>query len=121
LGISAESFPNGNYAAALTAANNPRLRSIREITMTARFALFAFAIGLGLCSAAPAFADADDAAWIKRCVADNADQNQAPTIVAAYCSCMNNKMSSSETQSVTTWEKSHPKERESCSAEAGWK
>ena len=76
---------------------------------------------LAVTSAAPAFADADDAKWIQQCVKDNADQGAAASVVAAYCSCMNNKMSSNETQSITQWEKSHPKEQEACSKEAGWK
>ena len=63
---------------------------------------------------------ADDAAWIKRCVSDNAGEGQTPAVVAAYCSCMNNKMSSTETLSVTAWEKTHPAEQEACSKEAGW-
>jgi hypothetical protein len=64
---------------------------------------------------------ADDAAWIKRCVADNADQKQTAAVVAAYCSCMVEKMPESETRSVTAWEKSHKKEADACSAQAGWK
>ena len=78
----------------------------------------AYALALG---AVPARADADDAAWIKRCVSDNKGEDATPTVIAAYCSCMNNKMSSSETLSITAWEKKHPKERDACSKEAGWK
>jgi hypothetical protein len=70
-------------------------------------AVVAMASGVGR-----AFANADDAAWIKKCVDDNKDEDQTATVVAAYCSCMNNKMSDSETQSITTWEKSHPSEQE---------
>jgi hypothetical protein len=66
-------------------------------------------------------ANADDAAWIKRCVADNANEGAKETVVAAYCACMNNKMSSNETLSVTAWEKTHPDEQAACSKEAGWK
>ncbi len=69
----------------------------------------------------PAFAGSDDAAWIKRCVSDNADQKQTPEVLAAYCSCMNEKMSDSETLSITAWEKAHPAEEKACSASAGWK
>jgi hypothetical protein len=69
----------------------------------------------------PAFAIADNAARIKQCVIDNKAENQTATVVAAYCSCMNNKMSDSETQSITTWEKSHPSEQKACSEEAGAK
>jgi hypothetical protein len=72
-------------------------------------------------AAGPALAGADDAAWIKRCVSDNADQKQTPEVVAAYCSCMNDKMSDSDTQSITAWEKSHPAEEKACSVSAGWK
>lgn len=72
-------------------------------------------------SVAPALANSDDAAWIAKCVSDNADQNQTAEVVAVYCSCMNDKMSSSETQSITTWEKSHPREQEACSKQAKWK
>ena len=68
----------------------------------------------------PAFA-ADDAARIKQCVADNQGEGQTATVVAAYCSCMSNKMSASETQSITTWENSHPSEQKACSEEAGAK
>ncbi len=75
---------------------------------------------LSLFAVAPAFANADDAAWIKRCVSDNSDQGQSSGVIATYCSCMDNKMPESATQSITTWEKSHPKEQEACSAEAGW-
>ena len=35
----------------------------------------------------PAFANADDAAWIKRCVNDNKREGATPEVVAAYCSC----------------------------------
>jgi hypothetical protein len=69
----------------------------------------------------PAYADSDDAAWIKKCVSDNKDEKQTPETVAAYCSCMNEKMSSSETLSITAWEKKHPAEQEACSKEAHWK
>jgi len=72
-------------------------------------------------SATPALADADDAAWIKKCVADNKSEGASEPVVAAYCACMNNKMSSSETQSISTWEKSHPDEMKQCEKESGWK
>jgi hypothetical protein len=78
-------------------------------------AAFAMAPGVG-----PTFA-ADDAARIKQCVADNQGEGQTATVVAAYCSCMSNKMSASETQSITTWENSHSREQTACSEEAGAK
>jgi hypothetical protein len=34
---------------------------------------------------------------------------------------MNNKMSNNETQSISTWEKTHKTEQEACSKAAGWK
>lgn len=69
----------------------------------------------------PAFANADDDAWIAKCVADNGDQGQTAETIATYCSCMNGKMSSSETLSITAWEKSHPDEEKACSKAANWK
>jgi len=71
--------------------------------------------------AGPAAADADDKAWIAKCIKDNADQGQSADVVKSYCTCMNDKMSSSETESITTWEKTHKKEADECSAQAGWK
>lgn len=75
---------------------------------------------LSLFAVAPAFANADDAAWIKRCVSDNSDQHQSDATIASYCSCMDNKMPSDETLSITAWEKTHPNAQEACSREAGW-
>ena len=68
-----------------------------------------------------AFADADDTKWIAQCMMDNKDEGKPTEVVQKYCECTNNKMSSNETQSVTQWEKSHPKEEKECSAQAGWK
>jgi hypothetical protein len=34
---------------------------------------------------------------------------------------MNEKMDNNETQSISVWEKSHPKERAACDKESGWK
>ena len=42
-------------------------------------------------------------------------------IILKYCTCMNNKMSDNETQSISTWEKSHPAETQACDRESGWK
>lgn len=68
-----------------------------------------------------AFADADDIKWIAQCMMDNKDEGKSTDVVRKYCECMNDKMSSNETQSVTQWEKSHPTEEKECSAKAGWK
>ena len=84
-------------------------------------ALLVAAPFVAIFAVSPALAGADDAAWIKRCVSDNADQKQTPEVLAAYCSCMNEKMSDSETLSITAWEKSHPAEEKACSTSAGWK
>jgi hypothetical protein len=75
---------------------------------------------LGLMYAAPASANTDDNKWIGKCVTDNADQGQPINVITAYCTCMNNKMSDNETQSITTWEKSHKTEADACSKQAGW-
>jgi len=69
----------------------------------------------------PARADADDAAWIKKCVNDNKREGATSAVVAAYCSCMNGKMSSDETLSVTAWEKTRPTEMAACDKESGWR
>jgi len=90
--------------------------------MRATIALFAILLGLGFAtSTTPARADADDVAWIKKCVNDNKREGPSAEVVTAYCTCMNGKMSSNETLSVTAWEKSHPAEMAACDKEAGWK
>jgi len=63
---------------------------------------------------------ADDIKWINQCMADNKG-GAAEEVVAKYCKCMNDKMSESETQSITQWEKTHVAEREACDKAAGWK
>ncbi len=78
--------------------------------------LFAF---LGMSSAA--LADTDDVKWIAQCLKDNQDAKVDASIIQKYCSCMNNKMSSNETQSITQWEKTHATERAACDKESGWK
>lgn len=74
-----------------------------------------------LLGSAPARADADDAKWVAQCVKDNKDEGQAVEVITKYCTCMNNKMSSNETRSITQWEKANKREMEACSTEAGWK
>lgn len=68
-----------------------------------------------------ALADADDAKWVSKCVSDNKDEKASVEVITKYCTCMNNKMSSSETQSISQWEKTHQTEQEACSKQAGWK
>jgi len=68
-----------------------------------------------------AFADADDAKWVAKCVSDNQREQASVEVITKYCTCMNNKMSSNETLSVTAWEKTHPAEMAACDKESGWK
>jgi hypothetical protein len=64
-------------------------------TMTfSRIALIAVA-AVAMAPGLGSVAHADDAARIKTCVADNQGEGQSATVVAAYCSCMSNKMSAS--------------------------
>jgi hypothetical protein len=65
-------------------------------------------------------ATTDDVKWINQCVADNAG-DAAPGVILRYCTCMNNKMSDNETQSITQWEKTHVSERRACDRESGWR
>ena len=85
--------------------------------LTAAIALAALA---GAFAAGPARADADDIKWIGQCVTDNKDEGQKTEVVVAYCTCMNNEMSSQESRSITQWEKTHKKELEACAKKAGW-
>jgi hypothetical protein len=65
-------------------------------------------------------ATTDDVKWINQCAKDN--KGDAPDeVVLKYCTCMNNKMSNNESQSITQWEKTHVAERKACDKEAGWK
>lgn len=82
---------------------------------------FAFLCGAAFLAGSPAFAGADDAKWVAQCVQDNKDEKAAIEVITKYCTCMNNKMSANETQSITTWEKSHAAERTACDKESGWK
>ena len=94
----------------------------RVNAMRAIFVSLAVLASLSIASSiTPARADADDAAWIKKCVSDNKKEGASAEVVAAWCSCMNNKMSSNETLSITAWEKTHPTEVAACDKEAGWK
>ncbi len=63
---------------------------------------------------------ADDRKWIAQCLSDNADAKVTAAVVAAYCTCMNGKMSDNETRSITQWEKANPNARRACEREAGW-
>ena len=65
-------------------------------------------------------ATADDVKWINQCIADNKG-DAAQEVIRKYCTCMNNKMSDNETQSITQWEKTHVAEQKACDKEAGWR
>ncbi len=65
-------------------------------------------------------ATVDDVKWINRCVNDNKG-DAAASVILKYCTCMNNKMSENETQSITQWEKTHVAERKACDRESGWR
>ena len=74
-------------------------------------------------SSSSAFAqkvNADDLKWVNKCIDDNKGGAEA-SIIRKYCICMNEKMDDNETQSISTWEKSHPTERAACDKESGWK
>jgi hypothetical protein len=82
---------------------------------------FALLLGASFFASAAAYADADDAKWVARCVSDNQNEKASIEVITKYCTCMNNKMSSNETQSITTWEKTHVAERQACDRESGWR
>jgi hypothetical protein len=78
------------------------------------------AAGCGFAVESAVAATTDDVKWINQCVKDNQGGASAE-VVLKYCTCMNNKMSENETQSITQWEKTHVAERTACDKEAGWK
>ena len=78
------------------------------------------AAGCAFAAASAGAATTDDVKWINQCVADNKG-GAADEVVLKYCTCMNNKMSDNETQSISQWEKTHKTEMEACSKQAGWK
>jgi hypothetical protein len=66
--------------------------------------------------------NADDMKWINRCISDNkGEAGGTPRVVRAYCVCMNEKMDSNETRTITQWEKANPGARQACEKQAGWK
>lgn len=90
--------------------------------MKSRLATLACLALMGLSTlSGPALADADDKKSIAQCIKDNKDEGAKPEVVRKYCTCMNEKMDSSESKSITQWEKTHKKEAAECSKEAGWK
>jgi hypothetical protein len=85
-----------------------------------RITALLIAAGSAFTAASAVAATTDDVKWINQCVTDNKG-GAAEDVVLKYCTCMNNKMSDNESQSITQWEKTHAAERKACDAEAGWK
>ncbi len=81
--------------------------------------LLALALGAG-CSATASSSSADDRRWINQCLRDNREARVPQSVVRSYCSCMNDRMSSNETRSITQWERANPRAREACERRSGW-
>ncbi|BAE49084.1 hypothetical protein [Paramagnetospirillum magneticum] len=86
-----------------------------------KFTIGATCLAVSLLVSGAAFAGADDAKWVAKCISDNSDAKVSVDIVSKYCTCMNNKMDDNETKTITQWEKTHPAEMKACEKEAGWK
>jgi len=92
---------------------------MKSIVLSSALALLLGAATLAIKPASAA--TTDDVKWINQCVNDNKDEGAKKDVVLKYCTCMNNKMSDNETQSITQWEKTHKTEQAACSKAAGWK
>ena len=82
---------------------------------------FAMLVAVSVMGGRTAHASADDMKWVARCLTDNKDEKASVEVITKYCTCMNNKMSDDETQSITQWEKIHVAERTACDKESGWR
>jgi len=82
--------------------------------------LFLIGLSVALTGGSAVAVTTDDVKWISQCVKDNSDEGAKRLVVLKYCTCMNNKMTDEETQSITEWEKTHPEEQKACEQEAGW-
>ena len=81
----------------------------------------AFAVSvLAACSAQAQKMDADDLKWVNQCIDDNKG-GALPEIIRKYCVCMNEKMDSNETRTISQWEKANPRARAACDKASGWK
>ena len=71
---------------------------MHEGKMITRIAVSLWIVALAVSAAAPVCAQqtADDRKWIDQCVSDNKDEGQTPRVIVAYCTCMNNRMSSDQ-------------------------
>ncbi|CAO3406137.1 hypothetical protein [Azospirillum largimobile] len=88
-----------------------------------KFAALALSFGVlsfaALPAGSPSMAD-DNAKWVAQCMKDNADAKVSEAVVNKYCVCMNDKMDSNETLTITQWEKANPEARNACEKAAGW-
>ena len=86
---------------------------------------FALVTVVGLTTSNMALAQAmnqDDMRWINQCIRDNrGEPGGTPAVVRAYCICMNEKMDSNETRSISQWERSNPGARRDCEQQSGWR
>ena len=64
--------------------------------------------------------NADDLAWINRCISDNKRGGASAEVVRKYCICMNEEMDDSERLSISAWEKKNPEAMKKCDKESGW-
>ena len=83
----------------------------------------ALALTTAVCAATGASAqkmNADDMKWVNQCIDDNKG-GASDAIIRKYCMCMNEKMDSNETRSISVWEKANPQARAACDKESGWK
>src|SRR6266545_2386647 len=96
-----------------------RLLTSREHAMkpTAAVMLLAGLVMMGNTASAQQM-NADDLKWVNQCIRDNTGGASAE-IIRKYCVCMNEKMDSNETKSITEWEKSNPRARAACDKESG--
>jgi hypothetical protein len=58
---------------------------------------------------------------VNQCLEDKKDQRVSKAVLIRYCKCMDDEMDDNETESISKWEKSHPKARTECARKAGWK
>jgi hypothetical protein len=81
---------------------------------------FVLALAGSVLVSVAAMADEADAQWVAKCVSDNQRGSPPVEVITKYCTCMNGKMSTTETLSVSAWEKTHSAEQAACDKEAGW-
>lgn len=111
----------GSVAALCTDRSRSGIR-IWEYSVKSKLfaALLASAFAMNATSALAQAMNADDLAWINRCIADNKRQGASQEVVRKYCICMNEKMDDNEKLSISAWEKKNPDAMKACDKEAGW-